>query len=74
MSLGVEYKYLAAVCDSIYNPSVTLVILGVSDIICVDPVSSDLACHLGQLALLHPEEEEPLGSYEHDRGLGSGDT
>ena len=51
-----------------------MVILGVRDIILVDPMSSDLACHLGELALLHPEEEEPLGSYEHDRGLGFGDT
>ena len=37
-------------------------------------MSGNLACHLGQLALLHPEEEEPLGSYEHDRGLRFGDT
>jgi hypothetical protein len=74
MSLGVEYKYLAAFRDGINNPCVTLVKVSISDIIGVDPISSDLTCHLGKLSLVQPQEEEPLGCYEHDRSLGLRDT
>jgi hypothetical protein len=74
MSLGVEYKYLTTCSDGINNPCVTLVIISVRNIIGVNPMSSDLTCRLGKLTLVQPQKLEPLGGYEHDRGLGLGDT
>ena len=74
MCLGVEYKYLTTFRDGIHNPCVTLVIISVRNIICVYPMSSDLTCRLGKLTLVQPQKLEPLGGYEHDRGLGLRDS